>query len=508
MPIPLPPQPNLDHLKKQAKTLHKHYQAGDGDAIGRIQAVHPRLQGATQQAVLDYDFQLTDAQLVIAREYGFSSWPRLKANVQSLTGTLEDRVEQFRSAVSACDVQQVKQLLRQYPALKKHINDPIFHFGGQAIHAAGNHRELVDVLLKNGADINGKSEWWAGGFTPLIGADGDFADFLIERGAEVDIHAAAKFDKFERAQALLKANPDLVHAEGGDGQRPLHFATTPRMIELLLSYGADIDARDHDHCSTAAQWAVNDTVKCRYLIDKGAQVDIFMACVLGDVSLVGRILDSDPTAISARIGDGDYALVPDAPGEPIYLYQIGGNLSPHQVAMKYGHQAVYDLLLKHSPPQQQFLAACERGDEQTVQSFLKQQPDIVQTLPKKHKQLLADMAWNNRADAVRVMLAAGFDPNVGYVHDSTPLDRAAFHGFIDVVRLLLAQPNPPIHHLNAFGGTPLGAAVYGVKHSWRPEGNFPATIEALVQAGSTINPKWIPTGSTKVDAILTKYLKD
>ena len=58
---------------------------------------------------------------------------------------------------------------------------------------------------------------------------------------------------------MLAADPSLVHAPGGDGQRPLHFASTTAIIDLLLEHGADINARDVDHQSTAAQYRVRDT---------------------------------------------------------------------------------------------------------------------------------------------------------------------------------------------------------------------------------------------------------
>jgi len=58
----LPPQPNLEHLRKQAKDLLRDWQPQRPDA------------------------QLADAQHAIAREYGFPSWPKLRAHVESLTG--------------------------------------------------------------------------------------------------------------------------------------------------------------------------------------------------------------------------------------------------------------------------------------------------------------------------------------------------------------------------------------------------------------------------------------
>ena len=54
----------------------------------------------------------------------------------------------------------------------------------------------------------------------------------------------------------MAADPQLVHARGGDGQTPLHFASTVEIAEYLLDQGADIDARDVDHVSTPAQYMV------------------------------------------------------------------------------------------------------------------------------------------------------------------------------------------------------------------------------------------------------------
>src|SRR5690606_15308168 len=104
-------------------------------------------------------------------------------------------------------------------------------------------------------------------------------------------------------------------------------------IDFLLSHGAEIDARDVDHEGTPAQWAVPSlhaqggggtwraqTEKCLHLIKRGAEVDIFMASALGDVDLVRAVLASDPECVSARIGDGAYRPVPNAPGGHIYTY--------------------------------------------------------------------------------------------------------------------------------------------------------------------------------------------
>jgi hypothetical protein len=74
LPRSLPDRPNLEHLRGQAKTLHRAAAAGDADALARIHAVSDRVA-------------LTFAQRAIAQEYGFSSWEQLKAEVERRTAT-------------------------------------------------------------------------------------------------------------------------------------------------------------------------------------------------------------------------------------------------------------------------------------------------------------------------------------------------------------------------------------------------------------------------------------
>src|SRR5690606_12617797 len=163
----------------------------------------------------------------------------------------------------------------------------------------------------------------------LHGRDSGTAQFLIERGAQVDVHAAAEQGMMDVLRQLIEADPALVHAQGPDGQRPLHFARSIDVIDYLLEQGADINARDVDHCGTAAQWIVGDRpTLCRYLIERGAEADIFMACALGDRDLVSTLLDADAEVLNKRVGQDDYPPVPRAPGQHIYLYTFGANQSP------------------------------------------------------------------------------------------------------------------------------------------------------------------------------------
>ena len=152
--------------------------------------------------------------------------------------------------------------------------------------------------------------WWAGGFGVLI-LRPELAEYLISRGATVDIHSAARLGMIDRVRELLAPDPQLVHARGGDGQLPLHFAATAEIAALLFVHGAEIDARDIDHESTAAQYmvfpAVYELAKqsyrhdvARFLIFRGAQTDILMASAVGDLALVERILNDEPEPFALR----------------------------------------------------------------------------------------------------------------------------------------------------------------------------------------------------------------
>jgi DNA-binding NtrC family response regulator len=80
----LPPQSNLRQLRNQAKDLSKAYQAREIDALKRFRKSHPQHQESSDARLAEAGLTLQDAQLVIAREYGFDSWPKLAASLADL----------------------------------------------------------------------------------------------------------------------------------------------------------------------------------------------------------------------------------------------------------------------------------------------------------------------------------------------------------------------------------------------------------------------------------------
>ncbi len=105
----LPARPSLDSLRKQAKKLARDIAAGDAAAIARARAHLPHV---------DLPLTQRNAQLVIAREYGYAGWQDLTAEVSKRLGNgLEWAVAQARRVIHDNDVERLKQLLAEYPAL-------------------------------------------------------------------------------------------------------------------------------------------------------------------------------------------------------------------------------------------------------------------------------------------------------------------------------------------------------------------------------------------------------
>jgi ankyrin repeat protein len=108
-PRDLPARPSLESLRKQAKRLAREAAAGDGEAVTRIHAQLPRAQ---------LPLSNRDAQLIIAREYGFVGWSALVAEVQNRVGQgLEFAASRAKVAIHNENHDQLRALLSEFPAL-------------------------------------------------------------------------------------------------------------------------------------------------------------------------------------------------------------------------------------------------------------------------------------------------------------------------------------------------------------------------------------------------------
>jgi ankyrin repeat protein len=489
----LPARPNLEHLKNQARTLLQQRLASDSAATARFAAFG--LETETPKHA--------DALHVIAREYGFATWPALKLRVEAAS---DDPVAALTAAVKSNDASLVRKVLTRHPSLQAKINEPLPNYGfdAPALFAAVNHknREMIDILLDAGANVNERTRWWAGSFGVLDSAEGELANYLISRGAVIDIHAAARLGMIDRVRELVARDPQLVHARGGDGQFPLHFASTVEIAAFLLDAGADIDARDIDHESTAVQYMVcirpHRHAVAKYLISRGAQADIFAAAAIGDLALVERILNDDPETVRTTVNERHFPKLNPRSGGIIYMYGFGITRLPHMVAHEFGHTAVFDLLMQRSAPWMRLLLAAEIGDESLAQKILRQQPALISRMSENAARRIVGAAIRNNTRAVEMLLEYGWPAGATLENNQTALHYAAWHGNLAIVRALLARNAAVSVFENQHGGTPLGWALHGSLNSWhRDKGDYPGVTRALLAAGAEIPKSERPLEATE-----------
>jgi hypothetical protein len=195
-------------------------------------------------------------------------------------------------------------------------------------------------------------------------------------------------------------------------------------------------------------------------------------------------------------------------GGTIYQWKLGWYLSPHRVALKFGHQDVYRLLLERSPPEVRLIEACWLEDEATLQALRADPSGWSSKLRASDHRQVAHAARNNETGVVRAMLKAGLPVDARGQHHATPLHWAAFHGNREMVQAILAL-GPPLEATDAdFNGTPLGWAIHGSNGGWhRQTEDYAGTVEALLAAGARLPERL--GGTEAVRAILRRHgMKD
>jgi len=207
--FPLPDAPHMEHFKAQAKTLRESILSGDPAAVDRLTHMHPRYSGMSRENISDVP--LTHAQLVIAREYGFASWQRIRDYVDDLH---HPDVPAAWAAVTAGDLSTVRKLLDRRPSLISVRNDrhTLLHHA-----AARNQPEIVRFLLDRGAEIDALNRhpdnddperiWTPVHFGASMGAM-EAVRVLLDAGARTDIGGAT-------GETALAAALFYGHAEIG-----------------------------------------------------------------------------------------------------------------------------------------------------------------------------------------------------------------------------------------------------------------------------------------------------
>jgi len=204
----------------------------------------------------------------------------------------------------------------------------------------------------------------------------------------------------------------------------------------------------------------------RYLVERGATADIFLAAALGLTSRVRAMLHADPSLLDLRTGRGEYGDKPPS-SYHIYLWTIGDSRSPMDVAAQYEQQDVLDVMRGVASPLQRLLFAARSGDATEARSVVREHPRLIASLTPADHRAITDAAWNGDARAVALMLELGFDPRARGHDGGTALHCAAWEGSVECVAVLLQRPDA--RELVAledahYKATPLGWCRHGSLH--------------------------------------------
>ena len=375
-----------------------------------------------------------------------------------------------------------------------------------------SHSDLIHALESNDrAEIEAVSAWWASGMHTRR-VDSQVARLLVERGATLTPHAAAGLGLRDHLAELLARDPSSIDAKGGDGCTPLHFSRDIETAQLLLAHGARVDARDEDHDSTPAQWLIGEAPDvARFLLEQGAQPDIFLAAALGDRSLAETLIHSNPACLACRIGRlSEFPPIGHkGRGGTIYQWTLAFNSYAHQIALLKGHEELFDFLYERSDIPTRLLVSCVLGRRRDAEAIAAQNPGLVDSLPPVDHELVARYCWetNTNFEAVRLMLDVGFPvAHPERSHGYSPLHNAAWAGSADLVDLLIARGHPVDLVDPTYNATPLGFAIYDCTVEKRhPEGEFGRVVKSLLDAGSPWDAAIYPTGDARIDEVLQSF---
>lgn len=411
--------------------------------------------------------------------------------IDGLAGDERSPEELIHEAFTRGDANRVRRLFESHPEFRDRINAPAFGFDSPAIVAYADDLAMVNVLLDFGADPNRLSEWWAGGFHALHSATGASAERLMAAGAVPDACAAAHLDRADLLARMIAEDSLRVHERGGDGQTPLHFAKSRAVIDLLIAAGAEIDARDVDHRSTAAEWMLDRTRDAgrydlaRYLVERGASADIFLAAALGLTGKVRTMIQLNPALLELRTGQGEYGEAPPS-SYHIYFWTVGDSRSPLDVAAQFDQQDTLAAMLELASPVHQLLLACRRGDEAAARSVLREHPGLIESMTPNDHRAITDASWNGDAKAVALMMDLGFDPRTPGHDTGSALHCAAWEGSAPTVAALLSHPDARAligTEDSRHGATPLGWCCHGSRFG-NTRHDHAGVAKLLLEAGA------------------------
>ncbi len=281
----LPARPNLDWLRKTAK-----------DHLRELRAQDPARK-------------LADAQFAVARQYGFSSWRALKAHVDQLHSTspslADEDVAVFLRHVGAGHIDAIKDALAAKPDIIRAVG-PHPYWGGrpQALHVSieTGRRDVFDLLLAAGADINGDNRLYDHWSPLMITHDKDRPDMretLLARGARIGIVEALMAGDDVAVKRMLQRGRSALPPDPNGGSI-LAFARTPYAIDRLLELGAAVDVKDRWETTPMEAFSrlgPRGQHLVEHLLSRGVAAPPEVYARVGDQDAIARMLAADPHLI-------------------------------------------------------------------------------------------------------------------------------------------------------------------------------------------------------------------
>lgn len=462
----LPARPNLEHLRNEAKQ---------------------RLETLRRT---DLAAKLADAQLLVARAYGFASWRQLKAGVDAHTR------ERVFEAARIGDVDTVRRAL-----------DDGFHPGtadetGRTIHQMAKtfgHTDLellmrehqerderhVDVKRAVTAIHAAAAAGQAAELRRLLEIDPDLIDARgVERSGQTALHKAAWNDQIECVRVLLEDGADVTIRDYGDNASALHGAAqyaSVAVVRLLVEAGADVVGAGDDHQLGVLGWAtclgrVREDVAA-YLLQAGAKLDIWSAIALDRATDVRAFVERDRRLLDGRMSRNEHRRMPlhhaavrNRSEMVRLLIDLGADVDAADdtgatpltaAALERGDPAVL-AMLEQAGARLDLLSAVALERYDIAERMLQEDPGRLGPDGRDTIALHVAVA-RQKAAVVRWLIAHGIDVNAKrrvWDCEATPLHITAEHGLVAIAQMLLDAGADPRIRDDKYDATVLEWAEY------------------------------------------------